>query len=114
VQAVRDALAAREHRTITLLNYRKDGSAFWNELALSPVFDASGELTHFVGIQSDVTARVAVEQERERHLAAERAARAEAERRSAGWPCSPRPRRCSPPPSTSTSRWTGCSTSSSR
>ena len=80
VQAVRDALASREHRTITLLNYRKDGSAFWNELAVSPVFDASGELTHFVGIQSDVTARVAVEHERERHLAAERAARSAAER----------------------------------
>ena len=80
VQAVRDALASREHRTITLLNYRKDGSAFWNELAVSPVFDAAGELTHFVGIQSDVTARVAVEHERERHLAAERAARAAAER----------------------------------
>jgi PAS domain S-box-containing protein len=80
VQAVRDALAAREHRTITLLNYRKDGSAFWNELAISPVFDATGALTHFVGIQSDVTTRVAVEHERERHLAAERAARSTAER----------------------------------
>ena len=80
VEAVREALRSREHRTITLLNYRKDGSAFWNELAISPVFDATGELTHFVGIQSDVTARVAVEHERERHLAAERAARAAAER----------------------------------
>ena len=80
VQAIRDALASREHRTVTLLNYRRDGSAFWNEVALSPVFDATGELTHFVGIQSDVTARVAVEHERERHLAAERAARAAAER----------------------------------
>ena len=80
VQAVRDALASREHRTITLLNHRKDGSAFWNELAISPVIDGSGELTHFVGIQSDVTARVAVEHERERHLAAERAARSSAER----------------------------------
>ncbi len=80
VQAIRDALASREHRTVTLLNYRKDGSAFWNELAVSPVLDDAGELTHFVGIQSDVTARVAVEHERERHLAAERAARAAAER----------------------------------
>ena len=80
VQAVRDALASREHRTVTLLNYRKDGTAFWNELSLSPVFDATGELTHYVGIQSDVTTRVAVEQERERHLAAERAARSAAER----------------------------------
>jgi PAS domain S-box-containing protein len=80
VQAIRDALAAREHQTVTLLNYRKDGSAFWNELATSPVFDAAGELTHYVGIQSDVTARVAVEHERERHLEAERAARSAAER----------------------------------
>ena len=80
VQEVRDALAREEHRTVTLLNYRKDGSAFWNELSLSPVYDAHGELTHFVGIQSDVTARVAVEHERERHLEAERSARSAAER----------------------------------
>ena len=80
VQRIREALAAREHATITLLNYRKDGTAFWNELSLSPVHDAQGELTHIVGIQADVTARVYVEQERERHLAAERAARTEAER----------------------------------
>ncbi len=80
VEAVRKALRGREHRTVTLLNYRKDGSAFCNELAVPPVVDATGELTHFVGIQSDVTARVAVEHERERHLAAERAARSAAER----------------------------------
>ena len=80
VQEIRDALAGQEHRTVTLLNYRKDGSAFWNELSLSPVYDATGQLTHHVGIQSDVTSRVAVEQERERHLTAERAARAVAEK----------------------------------
>ncbi|MDP9465720.1 MAG: SpoIIE family protein phosphatase [Actinomycetota bacterium] len=80
VEAVRKALRGREHRTVTLLNYRKDSSAFCNELAVSPVVDATGELTHFVGIQSNVTARVAVEHERERHLAAERAARSAAER----------------------------------
>ncbi len=80
VQRIRDAMAHEEHATITLLNHRKDGSAFWNELSLSPVYDADGTLTHFVGIQADVTARVAVEQERERHLAAERSARSAAER----------------------------------
>jgi PAS domain S-box-containing protein len=80
VQRIRDALAAQEHVTVTLLNYRKDGTAFWNELSLSPVYDASGRLTHHVGIQADVTARVQIEQERERHLAAERAARTQAER----------------------------------
>ena len=79
VQRVREALAAEEHAVVTLLNHRKDGTAFWNELSLSPVYDGEGALTHFVGIQADVTARVLVEQERARHLAAETAARAQAE-----------------------------------
>ncbi|CAB4933993.1 unannotated protein [freshwater metagenome] len=80
VQRVREALRGEEHALITLLNYRKDGTAFWNELSLSPVYDGHGELTHFVGIQADVTARVTVEQERERHLASEQRARTSAEK----------------------------------
>jgi PAS domain S-box-containing protein len=80
VDRIRRCLRDEEHCTVTLLNYRKDGTAFWNELSLSPVHDGKGALTHFVGIQADVTSRVLAEQERERHLASERAARAEAER----------------------------------
>ena len=79
VQRLRDAIRDEEHAVVTLLNRRKDGTAFWNELSLSPVYDGEGTLTHFVGIQADVTARVHVEQERARHLAAEQAARAAAE-----------------------------------
>jgi PAS domain S-box-containing protein len=74
VAAMRRALAAREPVTVTVLNYRKDGTAFWNEVSLSPVFDGSGRLTNFVGVQADVTARVHAEREREAvHLAAARA-----------------------------------------
>jgi serine phosphatase RsbU (regulator of sigma subunit) len=62
-----------------VLNYRKDGTAFWNQLSISPVFDGSGELVSFVGVQTDVTERVRVEQERESAFAAEQAARQEAE-----------------------------------
>ena len=40
-----------------LLNYRKDGTTYWNELSISPVHDAAGRLTHFVGVTNDVTAR---------------------------------------------------------
>jgi PAS domain S-box-containing protein len=79
VARVRELLAREEHGTVLLLNSRKDGTAFWNELSLSPVYDGDGALTHFVGIQADVTARVLAEQERERHLAAEQQARTEAE-----------------------------------
>ena len=80
VQRIRDAIAGEEHAVVPLLNYRKDGTAFWNELSLSPVYDGDGVLTHFVGIQADVTARVLVEQERARVLEAEQAARASAEK----------------------------------
>ena len=65
VAAMRGALERRESVTVTLLNYRKDGTAFWNEVSMSPVFDGAGRLTNFVGVQADVTARVAAERERE-------------------------------------------------
>ncbi len=83
VQEIRDAIERQEHAVVTLLNRRKDGSPFWNELSLSPVYDGTGALTHYVGIQADVTARVVAEQERARHLEAERRARAESERAQA-------------------------------
>jgi PAS domain S-box-containing protein len=79
VRRIAKALADEEHLVITLLNHRQDGTAFWNELSLSPVYDGAGVLTHFVGIQADVTPRVLAEQERAAHLAAERAARTDAE-----------------------------------
>ncbi len=40
-----------------ILNYRKDGSQFWNELSINPVLDARGVITQFVAVQRDVTAR---------------------------------------------------------
>ncbi len=40
-----------------LRNYRKDGTLFWNELHISPVRDETGRLTHFIGVQNDVTGR---------------------------------------------------------
>lgn len=52
----------------TLLNYRKDGTAFWNQLTISPVHDDHGTLTHFVGVQADVTARVETARSREAAL----------------------------------------------
>jgi PAS domain S-box-containing protein len=40
-----------------ILNYRKDGTVFWNALFISPVFDPSGQLLYFVASQLDVTKR---------------------------------------------------------
>ena len=58
VQTLRDALHSGEGCKVTLKNYRKDGSSFWNELIISPVYSGAGELTYFIGVQHDVTARV--------------------------------------------------------
>ena len=53
-----------------LLNYRRDGTAFWNQVSISPVFDGNGRVVNFVGVQADVTERVMVENERRAALAA--------------------------------------------
>jgi PAS domain S-box-containing protein len=75
VARIREALRAGENITELLLNYRKDGSAFWNEVVISPVRDASGTVTHHVGVQYDVTARIHAERERDTALAEARTAR---------------------------------------
>ena len=73
---VRDALQAEEHRVVTLLNYRKDGTAFWNELSLSPVFDGERR-AHPLRRHPVRRHRPGARRARARaHLAAERAARA--------------------------------------
>jgi PAS domain S-box-containing protein len=58
VQAIRDALTRGDDQfCIELLNYRKDGSTFWNQLAFSPVHDENGELIYYFASQKDVTER---------------------------------------------------------
>ena len=49
--AIRAAIASQSNGYAKLRNYRKDGSMFVNELFISPVKDAAGVVTHFVGIQ---------------------------------------------------------------
>ena len=79
IDELRKSLREQQPVTTTLLNYRKDGTAFWNQLSITPVFDGDGSLVSFVGVQTDVTERVRGEDERSAAFAAERAARREAE-----------------------------------
>lgn len=55
---IRDAVANHQPCRQVLRNYRKDGSVFWNELSITPVFNASDKLTYYIGIQKDVTEHV--------------------------------------------------------
>jgi PAS domain S-box-containing protein len=62
VQRLHDAIEAGEAVSVELRNYRKDGTEFWNHLEIAPVHDNTGELTHYIGFQSDVTARKQAEE----------------------------------------------------
>ena len=57
VDVIRAAIDLEETRTTELLNYRADGTPFWNELTVTPVADSTGETSHFIGIQRNVTSR---------------------------------------------------------
>ena len=60
---LRAALREGRECVVELRNYRKNGELFWNELQISPVYNDAGELTHFIGVQYNIT---------DRKLAAER------------------------------------------
>lgn len=75
LQKIRNALDLWESVTVEVINYRKDGSEFWNEFSLVPVADANGWYTHWIAVQRDTTARkradeirLALEREKELNL----------------------------------------------
>ncbi len=54
---VRTALSKWESITVEVINYRKDGSEFWNEFSIVPVADRDGLYTHWIAVQRDTTRR---------------------------------------------------------
>lgn len=63
IHNLRQAVQESRQLTVEVLNYRKDGKSFWNELSISPVRDAHGRLTNYVGISTDVTQRRQLEEQ---------------------------------------------------
>ena len=55
IQQIRDAIKEERSIDTEILNYKKDGTPFWNRLRMSPVFSDDNELIAFLAIQSDVT-----------------------------------------------------------
>lgn len=60
---IREAIKNGRSCQVQVRNYKKDGSMFWNEVSVNPIRATNGDITHFVGIQNDVTERVKAEQE---------------------------------------------------
>ncbi|RYE30495.1 MAG: PAS domain S-box protein, partial [Sphingobacteriaceae bacterium] len=60
---IRNAIEQGLDCFIEIRNYRKDGTLFWNELYISPIKAVDGQVTHFIGIQNDVSRRKKAELE---------------------------------------------------
>ena len=67
LEMLRASLRDGQACVVELLNYRRDGSEFWNSLSVSPVNDENGELRFFIGVQTDITRRRQLE-ERQRQF----------------------------------------------
>jgi PAS domain S-box-containing protein len=59
---IRIALSRWEPCTAEVINYRQDGTEFWNEFSVVPIVDRTGSYTHWIGVQRDTTGRKRVEQ----------------------------------------------------
>jgi PAS domain S-box-containing protein len=57
VDEVRNAIAEERAVAVDILNYKKDGTPFWNALFLGPIFDQDGKLLYFFASQMDITER---------------------------------------------------------
>jgi diguanylate cyclase (GGDEF)-like protein/PAS domain S-box-containing protein len=63
VEELRNAIEQGRSSQVILQNFRKDGSLFWNELSIAPVYNSRRHLTHFIGVQTDITDRQRAEEE---------------------------------------------------
>lgn len=52
---LRKGINAKREVHVVIRNYRCDGTPFWNDLYISPVRDETGTVTHFIGVQNDIT-----------------------------------------------------------
>ncbi|MGO3719885.1 MAG: PAS domain S-box protein [Mesonia hippocampi] len=57
IKVMARAIQKGEKCQVALRNYRRDGSLFWNEVSLTPIYNDKKILTHFIGVQNDITAR---------------------------------------------------------
>ena len=77
VDRLSTAIANEEPVNVEIRNYKRDGTPFWNDLTVAPVFDEDDKLSHYVGFQIDVTDRREAEA-----LAEERARKLDDQRRT--------------------------------
>ena len=63
IEKIREAIREKKSVTVVLRNYRKDGSLFYNQFSIKPLFDRRGDLIYYLGVQYDITNQVEAEKE---------------------------------------------------
>ncbi len=58
IKTMAAAIKNGEPCNVILRNYKKDGSQYWNEISLTPIYDSENVLVHFISVQNDVTERI--------------------------------------------------------
>jgi PAS domain S-box-containing protein len=62
-EVIRCAIDAGKPCRVRLRNYHKDGSLFWNELSITPLFSEEDGITYYIGVQKDVSREVEIERQ---------------------------------------------------
>ncbi len=63
IKIMHKAIEAGKKCRVQVRNYKKDGTLFWNEISINPIINQEGKISHFVGIQNDITNRKKAEEE---------------------------------------------------
>ena len=66
IEKIREAIREVKPVTVTLRNYRKDGTLFYNQFSIRPLYDRQGNLIYYLGLQYDVTQKHEAEEELKR------------------------------------------------
>ncbi|MGK7933001.1 MAG: diguanylate cyclase [Microcystaceae cyanobacterium] len=67
LQKIYQAIQNQKSCCVTLRNYRKNGSLFWNEVSLSPVTDEQDNVPYYIWVQTDVTQRIKAQEDKQRY-----------------------------------------------
>ncbi len=63
IEQIREAIREHKSVTVTLRNYKKDGTLFYNQFSIRPLYDREGRIIYYLGIQYDITDQVEAEKE---------------------------------------------------
>lgn len=66
LEVIQIALQENRECCVTVRNYRKNGSLFWNQISISPIFNQKGEVLYFIWVLTDISERKRADEELER------------------------------------------------